>query len=225
MTEPRVYLAGLAVAFAVAWGVGVALGPYDTGDSAQYLAQADNLAAGRPPYAGDWSAPRDSSRFSLRPPGYAAVLLAVRAASRAPWWLAAWQSALGVATWWAVWQTLAAVGAPRHAGALWLGLAATPATLIYAQTAMADTLFTALVAAAVLAVGRVRPERAGAGRSWRPTRWSPSRSGSSRSWSTSGPARWRSRRGHCGGVGDGGWAWPPRRRPRSSRWRRWRSWP
>ena len=129
--------------------MGAARGPYAVGDSEQYLRQAANLEAGRPPYAGDWAAPRDSVQFSLRPPGYASVLVAVRAASRDWRWLAALQSVVGLATWALVWATLAAAGGERRPGPLLLGLAATPATLVYAQTAMADTLFAALVTAAL----------------------------------------------------------------------------
>ena len=143
------YRAGVALAFAAAWALGTWLGPYDTGDSGQYLWQAVNLEAGRPPYAGDWAAPRDSVRFSLRPPGYAALVVAARAASEDPRWLAALQSVLGAATWFLVWTILERAGTERRAGPLWLGLVATPATLVYAQVAMADTAFTALVVAAL----------------------------------------------------------------------------
>lgn len=143
------YLAVLVVAFGAAWAVGAALGPYEVGDSEQYLHQAENLEAGRPPYAQDWSAPRDSSRFSLRPPGYASLLVAARAVSRDVRWLAVLQSALGIATWALVWAILSAVGGAPEAGPLAAGLVATPATLIYAQTAMADTVFTALVTVAL----------------------------------------------------------------------------
>ena len=141
----RAYLGAVVALFAVAWAVGVAAGPYVHTDVLEYLYQAENLEAGRPPFAGPWDAtPRDPTSFTRRPPGYAAVLVALRAVTPAAWWLAAVQSALGVATWWMVWAMLARVGAPRRAGPLVAGLLATPATLVYAQMAMADTLFTAL---------------------------------------------------------------------------------
>ena len=145
----RRYAAAVAALFALAWAVGAGLGPYAVGDSEQYLRQAENLEAGRPPYAQDWSAPRDSIQFTLRPPGYAAVLVAARAVSRDVRWIAALQSALGAGTWALVWMTLAAVGAERRPGPLVVGLVATPATLVYAQTAMADTLFAGFVTAAL----------------------------------------------------------------------------
>ncbi len=141
----RAYLAAVAALFALAWALGAAYGPYLHTDALEYLYQAENLEQGRPPFAGPWEAtPRDTTSFTRRPPGYAAVLVALRLVSASGLWLAAVQSALGVATWGMVWWMLACLGAPRRAGPLLAGLLATPATLIYAQMAMADTLFTAL---------------------------------------------------------------------------------
>ena len=144
-----VYVLAVLAAFALAWAVGAARGPYVVGDSEQYLQQAVNLEAGRPPYAADWGLPRDSIQFSLRPPGYASVLVAVRTVSRDQRWLTALQTILGVATWALVWVVLATAGGEPRSGPLLLGLVATPATLVYAQTAMADTLFAALLTAAL----------------------------------------------------------------------------
>mgnify|MGYP005660767105 CR=1 FL=1 len=47
----RRYLLAVLTLFALAWIAGAALGPYAVGDSEQYLRQAQNLEAGRPPYA------------------------------------------------------------------------------------------------------------------------------------------------------------------------------
>lgn len=139
------YLAAVAALFALAWGWAALHPPASVGDDAQYLAQAENLEAGRPPYAGAWDeAPRDPARFSLRPPGYAAVLVAVRAVSDSRLWLAAVQVLLGVATWALVWVVIGVAGDERRAAPLVAGLVATPATLIYPTLAMADTLFALL---------------------------------------------------------------------------------
>jgi 4-amino-4-deoxy-L-arabinose transferase-like glycosyltransferase len=144
------YLLVLAALFAAAWALGAALGPYSVGDDREYLDQAENLEAGRPPYAGDWAeTPRDPARFSLRPPGYAAFLVAVRTLGESRLWLAAVQGVLGVGTWALVWVVLGAAGERRRAGPLVAGLLATPATLVYPQLAMADTLFTLLLVVAL----------------------------------------------------------------------------
>ena len=146
----RRYLAAVAALFALAWALGAAFGPFERSDAREYLYQAENLEAGRPPFASHW--PPDPARtemFTLRPPGYAAFLVAARAVSEGPLWLAAVQSALGVATWWLVWWVAVRLGQPRRPAALVAGLLATPATLLYAQQPMADTLFTFLVVAAV----------------------------------------------------------------------------
>jgi len=140
----RAYLAAVAALFALAWALGAVFGPYVHTDVREYVSQAENLEAGHPPYAGPWDGTRDTALFTLRPPGYAVVLVALRTVSADVLWLAAVQSALGVATWWMVWLMLARLDAPRRAGPLVAGLLATPATLVYAQMAMADTLFTAL---------------------------------------------------------------------------------
>lgn len=136
------YLAAVAALFGAAWAWAAFHPPASVGDDAQYVAQAENLEAGRPPYAGDWdAAPRDPARFSLRPPGYAAFLVAARTVSTSRTWLGAVQALLGVATWALVWVLLGVAGGERRAGPLVAGLLATPATLVYPNLAMADTLF------------------------------------------------------------------------------------
>ena len=135
----------MAALFAAAWALAAVHPPASVGDDAQYLAQAENLEAGRPPYAGEWDdTPRDPARYSLRPPGYAAFLVVVRVVSESRLWLAAVQAGMGALTWGLVWVLLGVIQGKRRAGPLVAGLLATPATLIYPTLAMSDTLFALL---------------------------------------------------------------------------------
>ena len=149
LRPPWPYVALVAALFAVAWIVAASVGRHTISDSADYLHQAEHLAAGRFWYAGAADAPEDARLYSRRPPGYAAVLVALRTVSADARWIALVQSLLGVATWVLLWRVLMRAGGPPHGAPLVLGLALAPAILIYAQFVMSDVLFAFVLVAAV----------------------------------------------------------------------------
>jgi hypothetical protein len=138
----------VAALFVAAWIPAAISGRFTISDSYDYLWQAENLEAGRFWYAGDLDADLEPRLFSRRPPGYAAFLVALRAVSTHPLWIAFIQSLLGVATWVLLWRMLVRMGGARRWEPLVLGLALAPPVLIYAQMVMSDVLFTFLVVAA-----------------------------------------------------------------------------
>jgi hypothetical protein len=152
----------VAALFLSAWVAAAYFRPVPINDALDYLHQAENLEAGRFWYAGDFAEAEDPRRYSRRPPGYAAFLVALRVVSTHPLWIAFIQSLLGVAAWVLLWHVLVRLGGPPRPGPLVLGLALAPAVLLYAQMAMSDVPFMLLVLlaferyVAFVQAGRVR---------------------------------------------------------------------
>ena len=142
----------MGAVFLAAWAWGATHGPYDWGDTADYLQQAENIRNGRGWSSGTPEATRADPRLaSRRLPGYGAVLALVQTVSQAPAWLGFVQSLLGVALAWGLWRVAARIG-PREGRPLALGIALTPVVWIVAQVPMSDLPFAALL---LLATERV----------------------------------------------------------------------
>ena len=135
----------MGAVYLAAWLWGAAHGPFDFGDTGDYLQQAENIAAGRLWSSGTPEATAADPRLvSRRLPGYGAFLGIVRLVSGSHVWLGLVQSVLGVVLAWVLWRAAVQIGPPRWRP-LALGLALTPAAWIVAQAPMSDLPFALLL--------------------------------------------------------------------------------
>ena len=142
---------GLAHAMAFAWALHS--GHWDFPDSGRYRVAAENLVQHGQLYARRW--PTDglsgttAQEFTIRPPGYPVVLVALQSFATSPWLVLLVQNALSlfalgmILSRWA----LRVRPLPRHWGGA-LALALTfPAQLIYANSVMSEGLLQSLLLA------------------------------------------------------------------------------
>ena len=146
----------LAHGLALTWALHS--GRWEFPDSGRYRQAAANLLQYGQLYARAWPLDAPSGQqvqeFTIRPPGYPAVLAALGSATRSPWLVLLVQNGLSlfalgaVLSWWARW----ALPGLRH----WLGALALiltfPAQIIYANGIMSETFLQSALLALVAAV-------------------------------------------------------------------------